>query len=329
MFGNVIANIQDLNEEESERYQALYCGLCHCIRERYGLKCTALLSYDLTFFILLLNALYESEEQEQENTCLAHPLRQRMLSRSIYTDYAADLSILLAYHKCQDDWFDDRRVMARASTQLLKPSYQKALERRPGQGTAIEQALRDINALEQREEGSLDAAACRFGLLLGELFGYQDDHWRESLRRFGGELGRFVYMMDAAIDFEKDSKSGSYNPFVANDTTREQRELMLKVLIGRAAEQFERLPVIQDENLIRSVLYAGVWQQYLTAHKDSLGSFASRQDEDGEKADGEPGACGLAESRSPDPWGGGEESIDCTPEYPGEQQTQPPIQKTA
>lgn len=279
MYGNVVANLQDLSAEETARYQALYCGLCHAIKERYGQKCTTVLSYELTFLILVLNALYEIEEQQGSSTCFAHPFKEREHSKSIYTDYAADLSVIFAYHKCLDDWQDDKSVLARASMQLLKKPYLKALEHRPQQGAAIKQALRKINNIEQKGETSLDASAHYFGLLMGELFGFQEDHWQSMLQCFGGELGRFIYAMDAAIDYEADSKSGSYNPFVSNNTSLEQRELMLKVLIGRAAEQFEKLPIVQDAHLIRSVLYAGVWQHYLAAHQESLSSFSAPQDD--------------------------------------------------
>lgn len=36
-------------------------------------------------------------------------------------------------------------------------------------------------------------------------------------------------------------------------------------LMGRATALFERLPLEQDLALLRSILYAGVWQQYNAA----------------------------------------------------------------
>ena len=32
--------------------------------------------------------------------------------------------------------------------------------------------------------------------------------------------------------------------------------------MGQAAEAFEALPLIQDANLMRNILYSGVWQTY-------------------------------------------------------------------
>ena len=39
-----------------------------------------------------------------------------------------------------------------------------------------------------------------------------EDYWSGTLRSMGSALGRFIYIMDAVIDLDKDAKSGSYNP---------------------------------------------------------------------------------------------------------------------
>ena len=42
----------------------------------------------------------------------------------------------------------------------------------------------------------------------------------------------------------------------------EEMEGIMTVAIGKATEQFENLPIVQDANLIRNILYGGVWQHY-------------------------------------------------------------------
>ena len=37
---------------------------------------------------------------------------------------------------------------------------------------------------------------------------------------------------------------------------------MLQAQLGAAADAFERLPLLQDAQLLRSILYSGVWQRY-------------------------------------------------------------------
>ena len=99
-------------------------------------------------------------------------------------------------------------------------------------------------------------------MLLGNLFAYKNDFWATDLRRFGARLGKFVYVMDAAMDLRQDRESGSYNPFAKTDRTREDLREDLELLAASTADAFERLPLERDVHVLRSVLYSGVWQRY-------------------------------------------------------------------
>ena len=48
---------------------------------------------------------------------------------------------------------------------------------------------------------------------MGELFVYKKDVWEQTLRDMGFYLGKFIYIMDAYDDIEKDLKKGTFNPF--------------------------------------------------------------------------------------------------------------------
>lgn len=111
-------------------------------------------------------------------------------------------------------------------------SYRAIRERNPRICEAVETGMADIGAIEAaaREAGAApggevpapDAAANRFGVLMGELFVYRpDDYWADDLRTVGARLGKFVYVMDAVMDYEDDRASGSYNPLVAMDMSAE------------------------------------------------------------------------------------------------------------
>lgn len=262
MFGFVVASLGTVSDEEKARYQALYCGLCRTLRDRYGQVSRLTLTYDLTFYLMLCNALHEPPEEEGALRCPAHPTRVRSYARSRFADYAADLTVALAYHKCLDDWHDDRALRAKAAERLLAGSYAKAHERIPEQCAAIERSLAAIGAIEADSDPTPDAAAIEFGALLGRLFAHDQGIWADQMERFGRQLGQFVYLMDAAVDYADDERSGSYNPFVRLESNPQDMRTLLAVLIGNAADTFERLPLEQDLHLMRSVLYAGVWQQF-------------------------------------------------------------------
>ena len=230
----------------------------------------------MAFLALVLGSLYETVESQDSGRCAVHPLKPRVFVRSACLDYAADMNVALAYYKCLDDWHDDHNVAGMASVALLAAPYRAVEERNPRACAAIEQNMAAIGRLERaaagkgdegdaelvQEAANPDAAANLFGLLLGEVFAWRDDFWADDLRRFGARLGKFVYLMDAVVDFEDDKKSGSYNPLVSLGASPEDMREDLEMLASGAAEAFERLPLERDVHLLRSVLYAGIWQQY-------------------------------------------------------------------
>lgn len=262
MFGIVAASLSAVSEDGKARYHALYCGLCRALKDRYGQVSRAALTYDLTFFVMLCNSLHEPAEEAGAEHCATHPLKRMPFARSQWSDYAADLAVALAYHKCLDDWHDDKSVKAHAAAAMLDGAYKRAQGRIRAQCALIENAMEATRQLEGAASTPPDACAAVFGNLLGELFAHNQGIWEDAMRAFGAQLGRFIYLMDAAIDLEDDLASGSYNPFAAAHPSREDMRTLLSVLIGDAAATFEKLPLEQDLHLMRSVLYAGVWQKF-------------------------------------------------------------------
>ena len=79
----------------------------------------------------------------------------------------------------------------------------------------------------------------------------------------GDALGRFVYLMDAAMDYKSDQKHKKYNPFLAmGQPDAERWEEYLVNTMGRCTQSFEALPLVQDKGLLDNILYSGVWVQY-------------------------------------------------------------------
>lgn len=268
MFGYIIASTKELAEEEKDHYQKAYCGLCHTLGQRNGQLSRFSLNYDMSFLVILLSSIYEPEETEKLSRCIAHPTKQHLAYHNTFSDYAADMTIALAYYKCLDDWMDDRKLMRRGYAQVLKGKMKAVQKRWPRQCQAMEEDLNAINEVEGKK-GSPDAAMNGFGHLMGELFVYQEDEWANALRQFGYSLGQFVYLMDAAVDYEEDKESGSYNPLIIMEKTPEEMREPLMILIGRATAVFEKLPLVENLQLLRNVLYSGVWQRLNTKGRET------------------------------------------------------------
>ena len=262
MFGYVRPDLTTLSEADRARYRSVYCGLCRALGRRHGQLSRLMLTYDLTYLTMFLSSLYEPQEQQGESRCLPHPVKKHAWAASVITDYAADMTIALSYHKCRDDWQDDRSLPAKAMAALLRAHYLQVKEKWPRQCGAIEDAMEEQAEIEKRRDETPDAAPACFGRLMATLFVMEEDFWSPALAAFGASLGRFIYMMDAVCDHDKDEKKGGYNPVRLMGKTPEEMRPTLEMLLGGASVAFERLPLVQDEAILRNILYSGLWQGY-------------------------------------------------------------------
>lgn len=261
MFGYVTANTALLSKDELARWKGCYCGLCRSLSS-LGPRCRLTLSYDLAFLTLLLSSLYEPEEESGAERCPRHPLDRQSYWKNEITDYAAQMNVLLMREKLLDDWHDDHNTAARAAAAALRVPADRAAAAYPRQAEAVRSGLSRLSDLERARAMNIDAAGAYFGALLGELFVYKQDRWEPELRAVGDGLGRFIYTLDAVLDLPSDRKKKRYNPLLGltpENASPEHFRPALQMLLGGAAEAFERLPLVRDTHILRSVLYSGVW----------------------------------------------------------------------
>jgi len=270
MFGYVTANLSELSKEEKQRYNAIYCGICRRIRMQSGQSARLGLSYDMAFLAALLMSLYEPEEESGKRACSLHPVKPRSWVDNVYIQYAADMNVALSYYNCLDDWQDDGKHSARITAQMFSRHLPEIEQRYPRQCAAIRDCIARLSELEQQNCGNPDEPAACFGQLMGELFTYEEDLWTPTLRQMGQALGRFIYLLDAALDYDKDAKKGKYNPYLAMGTGKDwsRWEDYLVLTMGRCTEHFERLPLVQDKMLLDNILYSGVWVNYRRKRKE-------------------------------------------------------------
>ena len=264
MFGYVSANWKELEKYQQDRYGSIYCGICREIRLRSGQIPRLGLSYDMAFLALLLMSLYEPEEERGENRCLVHPLKRHIWVDNPYIRYSADMNVALAYYNCLDNWQDDRSIPSKAMAELLERRLPDIEGRWPRQCGAIRDCLQKLSELEKGNCSNPDEPAGVFGELMGELLVYEEDLWADTLRQMGNALGRFIYLLDAALDYDKDARKGKYNPYLAMGTGKDPArwEEYLVLTMARCAGFFERLPLVQDKALLDNILYSGVWVKF-------------------------------------------------------------------
>ena len=264
MFGFVTANMKELDQTQQNRYGGVYCGICQRIREQASQTARLGLSYDMAFLALLLMSLYEPEETTGPLRCGLHPFRKRDWFDNEYIRYAADMNVALAYYNFLDDWHDDGKPAAKLMAAAFGKTLWSIEMKYPRQCRAIADCIHRLSLLEKENCSNPDEPAHQFGILLGELLVYREDLWATTLRQMGDALGRFIYLADAAVDYRKDLRKGKYNPFIAmgggEDWQRWDDYLVLAM--ARCTEHYEKLPLVQDKQILDNILYSGVWTSF-------------------------------------------------------------------
>ena len=265
MFGYIIVNKAEMKFKEFDVYHSFYCGICRELKRKYGGCCQMALSYDMTFLAILLTGLYEPQTRRGSCKCVAHPFESHETRNNIYTEYAADMNMLFAYYKCQDDWEDERKVwkllygkLLEGKTEKLKGIYAEKIRK-------LNLLMRDFSDAEKSKGADIDTLGGLFGKVMAEMMAAREDEWAESLRRLGFFLGKFIYLCDAYEDIEQDIKKGTPNPLKQKYESidfEEECKTILMMMMSECCKEFERLPILENVEILRNILYSGVWCRY-------------------------------------------------------------------
>lgn len=271
MFGYVRPSIRDLPEEELDRFRAMYCGLCHTLSRRYGQAARFILNYDFTYLAILLSD--GTAGAQGAGRCYTSPIKKRpFLEPTAAMELAADESVILAYWQLRDGVEDHglwKGLGYRVSAAALRGGYRKAAAARPGFDGRVREQLAALSRLEGECCPSMDQAADTFAqLLAAAAAGVEDPVRRRVLEQMLYHLGRWVYLIDAADDLQKDAVSGNYNPVALRYGLRdgkwdeESRRAFARTLdhsIHMIATAFELWDFGVWRPLLESTVYTGLF----------------------------------------------------------------------
>lgn len=272
MFGYVKPTVSELLVREHEFYRATYCGICRAMKRHTGAFSNVSLSYDSVLLALMRMCLVEKDGiQAERRRCIAHPLKRRgMLRENEAIEYTARAFALFTYYKMRDD-IKDENIAKRTATCAVRPilSHAKSRAGLTELSELMKEKLDRISELEEAKTESVDLPAAVFGELLGGVFSYGLSGDNEKIYyTFGYHLGKFIYAADAAEDYERDYKSGSYNPYVlfygTPEMSRENKETVRSALLlecRKIESAFNLVPFgsrATIENIVRNIIYLGL-----------------------------------------------------------------------
>lgn len=214
MFGYVRADTPYLYIKDDALYRAMYCGVCKGIAEVCGHSARIGLSYDVTFLSVLLHNVAGEDVQIEKQHCLTHCIRSRQMANvDEMTRKIGALNTLLAYYKYTDDIEDGDG--GRGKRLFFKKGFKRAKKRYPELEKIVRVHLAAQSKLEKANVDSVDRAADATALMLAEV---SDRILGEKATEFTHNLcyavGKWIYLIDALDDYDKDKKKGAYNPFL-------------------------------------------------------------------------------------------------------------------
>lgn len=213
MFGYVRADTPYLFIKDDNLYRAMYCGVCKGIGEVCGHCARMGLSYDVTFLSVLLHNILGEDVTIEKSHCLTHCIRSsQMAAVDELTRQLGALNTVLAYYKYTDDIADGDR--GRGKRLWFKKGFRLAKKKYPEIEKIVRENLKHQEEVEKSGADSLDRAADATANMLAEFSAYAlGEKSTEYTRKLCYSLGKWIYLIDALDDYDKDLKKGAYNPF--------------------------------------------------------------------------------------------------------------------
>ena len=271
MFGYVKAYKPELRIKEFEFYKAVYCSLCRDLGKKYGLVSRFSLSYDFTFLSLLSMSLVGGCSPVERKRCVCNPLKKcNYLCSGGLPEMPTAAAQIMLFAKLNDNIADEgffKGLGYRFLRLLSKKGYKKAAEKFPKVDEIFKEYITAQTALENKNETDIDLAAEPTAKMLSALFALCSPNGETlALERLGYSVGRWIYILDAAADLEKDIKKKRYNPFKSevkettdlNQFLKERVTFSLNMCIGEAQNAFDLLNIERFKNILGNIIYVGL-----------------------------------------------------------------------
>ena len=219
MFGYLKPERDEMKIREYELYKSVYCGLCRHLGRDYGVISRLTLSYDCTVLAMLVMSLEGGNPCVKEGRCVVYPFKKCLFCDHQGKSFriAGAVSVIMTYYKLEDSIEDSGffgRLGAGIARLFFKRSHKKAAKAFPDIETSVQEMM-DRQKEAEKSNSGVDSSADPTAKMLSSLCrGLSDDvSTQKILESFGYYLGRWIYLMDAADDLEKDIRKDHYNPF--------------------------------------------------------------------------------------------------------------------
>ena len=225
MFGYIRTDTPYLYIKDDVLYKAMYCGVCKGIAEVSGHSARMGLSFDVTFLSVILHNLLGIDVKIEKSHCMTHCLRSReMANVDELTRQLGALNTILVYYKYTDDIADGDK--GRGKRLWFKTGFRRAKKKYPEIERIVRENLAAQERMEKAKTDSVDRAADSTAKILSQFSDYVlQDKSNEFTQKLFYAVGKWVYLIDALDDYDKDVKKNAYNPLYLAYGSPSKKEL--------------------------------------------------------------------------------------------------------
>lgn len=269
MFGYLQPDRDDLKIREYELYRSVYCGLCRHLGKDYGIISRLTLSYDCTVLAMLSLSLKSEKSCITKGRCVCNPTKKCLYCSSDGDSFkfAGAVSVIMTYYKLQDT-IDDSRFFKKTVAVILKKifshTHRKAAKDYPFIESKVIEMMKN-QRLAENSDSSIDKSADSTAVLISELcmMFSNNDSQKKVLGIFGYHIGRWIYLMDAADDLEKDIKNKSFNPFLKIYSSDIKSAMLycndvLNMTVSQAVAAYDLLEISDYKEILDNIMYRGL-----------------------------------------------------------------------
>ncbi len=211
MFGYIQPDAPYLFKKDETLYKALYCGLCKSIGAGCGQRARSALTFDMAFMSALIHNIRREDVNIKRARCALHLIKKRPIAAvDEVTVMLGCINTALAYYKLCDDKADgDKKGVFR---HLYKKGLKRAAKKHAPAVEIIGRQMTAQSDLEKAGCSIIEMAAEPTAVMMSELSAYAlGEYSTDETRALFYDIGKWVYLIDALDDYDKDVKKRRYN----------------------------------------------------------------------------------------------------------------------
>lgn len=272
MFGYVKTDMPYMYVKDTVLYKAMYCGLCKGIGKTCGQRGRFVLNYDLTFLSVFLHNVIGVDVKVEKQRCIVHHIKKRPIAvPDALTERIGALNVILAYYKLSDDVIDSNRGKWKRS--LIKKAYKRARVLEPELDKIVKIRYQELLKYEKTNGDSIDIASDPFGKMMQEVVAVLlGDKLTDDIFTLSYDLGKWIYLIDALDDFDKDIKKSNFNVFVNSypeiktkkdlvDKKGQDLAVVFGAVLNDISDKSKQLEYKFNHDLIDNILLRGLFVQ--------------------------------------------------------------------